>query len=183
MRYSAVHAILQLRTYLGEFEDGEPGRWPALVDPEPWQRAQEAIARHKHLPKQASRDYLLTGFLRCERCGSRMSGWHQRGRSLLYRCSGNQQGASSPDFRCYDHMRCEPIDQQLLAEAAAMLDVLTARDPRVRALLHERWQESRGRSITDGVAVTTRHFEQEADKASKSRASRASARCGRRYRH
>jgi hypothetical protein len=165
MRYSGVHVILQMRTYIGQFEDGEPGRWPALVDPDVWRRAQESIARHSHLPKQASREYLLTGFMRCEQCGSRMSGWHQRGRPLRYRCMGNQQGAATPDFRCYHNMRCESVDRPVLADIADMLGVLTTRDPRVRAALDERWRAAQGASDAAGTHATIRRLESDAGTA------------------
>jgi len=165
MRYSAVHVILQMRTYIGRFEDGGAGRWPALIDSEIWQQAQESIARHSHLPKQASREYLLTGFMRCERCGSRMSGWHQRGRPLRYRCMGSQQGAAAPDFRCYHNMRCEQIDGALLAEIAEMLGVLTARDPKVRAALHERWRAGQRDADAADADAAIRGLERDADKS------------------
>jgi len=165
MRYSGVHVILQMRAYIGQFEDERPGRWPALIDQQSWNRAQGSIARHGHLPKQASREYLLSGFIRCERCGSRMSGWHQRGRPFRYRCMGNQQGAASPDFRCYHNMRCEPIDQSVLANTAEMLEVLTARDSSVRAALHTRWHADQAATSVDGTGATIRRLEQEADKS------------------
>jgi DNA invertase Pin-like site-specific DNA recombinase len=165
MRYSAVHVILQLRTYIGQFEDGRSGRWPALVDPDIWQRAQDAIAQHKYLPKQASRAYLLTGFLRCERCASRMSGWHQRGRPLRYRCQGNQQGAASPDFRCYQHMRCVQVDQPLLNQLAGILEALTAGNRRFVSALRRRWEATLEESDNEGGAATIRHLEHEAERA------------------
>jgi DNA invertase Pin-like site-specific DNA recombinase len=165
MRYSGVHVILQMRTYVGEFEDGSPGRWPVLVDPEIWHRAQESIIRHKHQPKQASRQYLLTGFLRCDKCGARMSGWHQRGRELRYRCMGNQQGAASPNFRCYHNLRCEAIDAPVLASATDVLKVLAQPGSEEHALLVEGWETQRRQSSDDEFNVMLRKLQLEADKA------------------
>jgi hypothetical protein len=62
-------------------------------------------------------------------------------------------------------MRCEPVDQPVLAEVAEILEILTGRDSRVKAMLHKRWQGGRDQSKADGTAAMVRRLEQEADKA------------------
>jgi hypothetical protein len=94
-----------------------------------------------------------------------MSGWHQRGRPLRYRCQGNQQGAASPDFRCYQHMRCIQIDQPMLDQVAEMLEALTAGDRRFASALRRSWEATRRRSDGDDGATTISHLKDEAERA------------------
>ena len=62
-------------------------------------------------------------------------------------------------------MRCEPIDQSVLADIADALEVLTARDPRIMAALHERWNAGQRGSEADGTGAAIRSLEQEASRA------------------
>jgi site-specific DNA recombinase len=72
---------------------------PALVPPDVWQAANEALTRNRRLSRTAeARDYLLRGLIFCGHCGSAYTGLtlpgykdvadatdHQRG--VLYRCN------------------------------------------------------------------------------------------------
>jgi hypothetical protein len=156
---------LQTRVYIGQMPDGRPGRWPPLVDEATWQRAQEKIAAHKHRPKQASGRYLLTGFLRCERCGARMAGWRQRNRTARYRCTGQQQGAAAPDQRCYYIVRHDALDAAVLSEVGELVEILTAREPRLQAELRRSWQARQRPDETAKEVVTVQNLRREADKA------------------
>src|SRR5215211_631749 len=80
MTYQPLIRLLHSPVYVGRMMHGtgpvlERSRaaWPALVDDETWSRVQERFAAHQHVPHQGSQQYLLTGFLRCPRCGTRMS--------------------------------------------------------------------------------------------------------------
>lgn len=72
-------------------------RWPALVDDATWAKVQANIADHQRLPKQASLEYLLTGFLRCPKCNARMVGSsrHKAQYRPRYMCTGYTNGKCS----------------------------------------------------------------------------------------
>src|SRR5207248_1969347 len=79
MCYQSVRRALSSPVYIARFgphpdRNGlsrPAGRWPALIDDTTWQRVQEGVAKHHHMPRQASGRYLLTGLLRCPQCGAR----------------------------------------------------------------------------------------------------------------
>src|SRR6185295_4686943 len=87
----ATRRLLSCLTYAGRTPGGAPARWPALVDAATWDRVQARLANHRRQPHQASGRYLLTGLLRCHRCGGRMYGseWRRRDGSTTrnYRCN------------------------------------------------------------------------------------------------
>ena len=92
------------------------GRWQPLVDDETWTAVQERIARHHHMPKQARGEYLLTGLLRCPKCGRRMQGQNSTGWARVYSCS-------TPGSGCKYTGRADVIDRALLD---AVRQVLTS---------------------------------------------------------
>jgi len=122
LAYPAVRKALRSPLYAGRFErpdsetgggdgsDRARGQWSILVDECLWQRVQERMAGHARLPKQASGRYLLTGFLRCSGCGSRMAGGRRDGESDRYVCSGQQLGSSAPDLNCRMSAAVPPVD-------------------------------------------------------------------------
>ena len=70
--------------------DGNPvmGTWPALVDEALW-RSVQAIADELHLDRKTVRKHLLTGVLRCGKCGDRLSGLQIGGtKQIAYNCKG-----------------------------------------------------------------------------------------------
>jgi site-specific DNA recombinase len=72
--YHGVQALLRSRMLLGELRFGEtfnPDAFPALIDPETWQRLQRVFVSRGRRPKS---DRLLArlGVLRCGTCGARM---------------------------------------------------------------------------------------------------------------
>src|SRR5262249_50141038 len=99
-----IRWMLESATYIGRVapDDGDtspggllsqpPARWPALADDATWRAARARVASHRSLPHQASGRYLLTGLLRCPRCGTRMGGVARPERGVrYYRC---EAGAS-----------------------------------------------------------------------------------------
>ena len=80
--------------------DEPAGRWPALVDDATWRRAEELIASHARIPRQASGRYLLTGLLYCQRCGSRMTGATSKRIPARYRSSAPLTGERQLNPRC-----------------------------------------------------------------------------------
>jgi site-specific DNA recombinase len=74
---------------------------PALVDPGTWQRVQEALLRNRRLSKKnAKRQYLLRGLIRCAGCGQAYVGIDQEG-VRKYRCaSGSGRADGKRPSRC-----------------------------------------------------------------------------------
>jgi len=62
-----------------------PGQHPAIMEPAVWERVQERLAPHRRRPR-TWRTYLLSGLLRCPRCGGSMTGMTDR-RWDRYRCT------------------------------------------------------------------------------------------------
>jgi site-specific DNA recombinase len=106
------------------------GRWEALVGDEIWTRVQERIALHHRVPRQARGEYLLTGLLRCPRCGLRMQG-RQQARTRLYSCA-------TPNSGCGYGGRADVINRASLTEIAMVLDALT-RDATILRRLRTAW--------------------------------------------
>jgi site-specific DNA recombinase len=120
--YRSIYQILTSPTYIAHAKiDGEllPGRWPALIDRTTWDRVQERIAEHHHMPHQASGRYLATGLLRCPNCGARMQGTPNRRERVrpLYRCHDTFDGhAESIRANCGFSARQATIDDAVLGQ-------------------------------------------------------------------
>jgi len=90
---NSVFQVLEHRCYYGEMvQNGETIKVPVIVSRELWERAHEALRRHKigkvgRPPNQ----YLLTGMLWCRRCGERCTTLPNHG-TPAYRC-GNLDNA------------------------------------------------------------------------------------------
>ena len=169
LTYAVVRRVLSSPIYLARLShdpEAPAGRWPALVDDVTYRRVQERIASHGTTPRQASGRYLLTGLLRCPRCGSRMAGWLRKNRPAQYRCNGFLRGADSPDPRCVAVVRASFLEDAVLAEVSALLDRLVPMDRGLEAALRRAWDELR-RPAADagaGAAARIRSLEQDADK-------------------
>jgi site-specific DNA recombinase len=75
---------------------------PALVDAEIWERAQRAVIQNRRLsPKNAQRNYMLRGLVKCGICGHAFTGGAGPKKQGQYRCQ-NQQGTrtNKADGRC-----------------------------------------------------------------------------------
>jgi site-specific DNA recombinase len=149
--------------------DGPPAHWPPLVDRELWDRVQARLLRHKFMPRQATQRFLLTGLVRCERCGGRMSGWahydprrpRERQRvQCSYVCNG------LPTNRC--GMLAQPASQiegQVLAEVASLLEGLGATDEMLRAALRRAWARLQAPADPSPTVARRKSLEQQAAKA------------------
>ncbi len=121
------------------------GRWPALVDPDTWQRAQERLDLHRRIPRQASGAYLLTGFIRCSdpRCGARMQGYSSgpNGRTKRrYRCQSERQGASAAVVACPATVMVSAVDDAVVDRVSSVMAVLTAIDPEMMPMVRKEWR-------------------------------------------
>ena len=77
---------------------------PAIVEPELWEAAQEVLkVNRRKATRNANHKWLLTGFLRCAKCGYRLSSsssgrkGYGRGRVLAYYCVSRNQPKSIRD--------------------------------------------------------------------------------------
>ena len=124
------------------------GRWPSLVGDDLWRRVQERLDSHRTVPRQASGDYLLTGFLRCPVCGgtSRMnafvngrSGRKGTGQRRRYRCVSSVLGGEAVAKRCFYGVTMELIDAHVLEQVGAVLDA--AVDPKLTEDVRQAWDK------------------------------------------
>jgi DNA invertase Pin-like site-specific DNA recombinase len=166
--------ILRNPIYVGRFPPadgalgplGAVGRWPALVDDATFHRVQERMARHREIPRQASNRYLLTSFLRCARCGTRMTGSNQPYGGPRYSCSAHALGADAPVTRCTASVTGRLIDQPVIDKVVQVIDALTA-DPRLRPALRREWQNLREPKFTGELLRELRRQEGERGRAKK----------------
>jgi len=113
-------------------------RWPALVDEATWLQAQASIDSHQHQARQANGRYLLTGFLRCPKCGAGMCGqWFRADRR--YVCIGHRAGTSAPDPTCRASASGRQLDRGVLAQVDAVLAAVP-RDPALMVELRREWK-------------------------------------------
>jgi site-specific DNA recombinase len=178
--HKVVRRLLSAPVYVARAEardaDGKPdysdvlarpvGRWPALIDDEVYRRVQEQIGGHRHMPKQASGRFLLSGLLRCPSCGWRMTGSTIPGARRRYRCSSWNKGTRAATVTCNWVAPSEKLDRPVMAEVEALLDPVLSADPTVRRAVERAWEQLR-RPSADAVAEQgrIRGLEREADKA------------------
>ncbi len=141
-----------------EYPDGHPlaatpvldrpmAKWPALIDDVTYRKVALIPDDHRHRPKQASGQFLLTGVLRCHRCGARMTGRHQTARDRTprqqYQCIGNLGGAdaTAEQRTCSTVIVAEPIDAWTIQQVQKTLAVFD--DPDAKADLTRLWDELR----------------------------------------
>jgi site-specific DNA recombinase len=109
-----VRRILNNLTYTGKTYFGQTKRvdgrieaqpkenWTLLPDVSPpiitieiFEKAQEAIKNARDSrPVKPNAAYLLTGFIRCPKCGSRISGMTMNGKYRYYQCQGSRPTAT-----------------------------------------------------------------------------------------
>lgn len=62
-----------------------PGNWEPILPIEQWQKIQDLMSKRKYTGERTVRTYLLTGLLRCGRCGARLYA-APRGEERRYAC-------------------------------------------------------------------------------------------------
>lgn len=134
--------------------DRPRARWEPLVDDDTYRRCAGQGEAHRQRPKQASGRHLLTGLLRCYRCGRRMTGRLHRahGRETLrYACvtaNGGRDvyGAGG----CTTVVNAQTIDAGVRTKVGALLDGLN--QPRRLREMERLWEHLRREARDDDDA-------------------------------
>lgn len=176
--YRRVRGVLSAPVYVARSEaDDDPdvlarrrGKWPALVDDETFRRVQERIAGHRTQPRQASGRYLLTGLLRCARCGHRMNGagYKSGGRKLQYQCKSQLAGATAPTRHCAFVSTTDLLDRPVLEQVVPLVAAVASTDPKLQAAIRRAWstlQRSKSDATPSDQPRRLESLERSADKA------------------
>jgi DNA invertase Pin-like site-specific DNA recombinase len=159
LSYPAVRRILMAPVYIarpqGGTADDSPGHWPALVDDETWRRVQSQIASHARIPRQASGRYLLTGFLRCQKCGSRMSGASERRIPARYRCRATDRGAAASNPRCSEGITAAKLEVAVLSQIEDVVNTVTTDDAAFMVSLRREWRAIQEPAPREGPGAKT----------------------------
>lgn len=153
LSYPAVRRMLSAPVYIsrppGATTDDPIGKWPPLVDDGTWQQVQEYIESHSRRPRQASGRYLLTGFVRCQRCGSRMSGGAEKRIPARYRCRATDQGAAASNPRCSEGITAPKLDAAVLSQVERLVEAVASDDVAHQAKLRNAWRMLHLPQVTD----------------------------------
>jgi hypothetical protein len=146
MAFQMLRKVLSSPVYVGRPVHGDAdvlarprARWEPLVDDETWRRVRERVDGHRTLPRQASQRYLLSGLLRCPRCGSRMHGKARRDRNSRYLCSGRHLAANAPVPGCETSALGWQVDAAVLAEVLPLVEAAVSALPELREALERAW--------------------------------------------
>jgi hypothetical protein len=137
-----------------------PGRWPALVDDALWRRVQRqlAVPRARH----PAAKYLLTGFLRCARCGGPCAGRTHRSGRREYGCSRAPRRDADPAAVCgVTAGAAGTLEDAALARVGDLVEAVAGADGGTLAALRRAWR-ARGRG-PDAVGRRERLRQLDAD--------------------
>jgi DNA invertase Pin-like site-specific DNA recombinase len=170
-----VAAVLKAPVYVGRVDDpSEPdvlarahGRWLALIDDATFAAVRAKIGAHKKMPPQASGKYVLTGLIRCSRCGTRMVGCKRAGLPPVYLCQATMRGARSNDIRCQASARADQLEAGVLAEVAAVIETVASTDPRLRQGVRRAWDALQRPTERAAETGQRQGLEREAERARK----------------
>jgi DNA invertase Pin-like site-specific DNA recombinase len=144
--HQSVRSLLRSPTYIRRPAVGADdvltrpvARWKPLVSDELWATVHQKMAGHPSPGRWPSGRYLLTGFLHCARCDSRM-GVTGGGRSSRgYRCLSKERGANAPRKGCQYGVPVHLADRAVLSEISDAL--LPLSDPKQWPALGDAWRE------------------------------------------
>jgi DNA invertase Pin-like site-specific DNA recombinase len=128
------------------------GRWEPLIDDATWMAVHRQYRRQRRLPSQASGEYLLSGLLRCPKCGGRMvgnPGNRRRAERDNYRgepdelkrylCASRLHGdAEQRAAPCYATIMAKKLDPVVVGTVADMLDRVADLSMRPKLREHHR---------------------------------------------
>ena len=141
MSVSAIRQMLGAKVYIGQFDDGTPGRWAPIIKLDTFTAVQKILDAMPDAPaRQATGHHLLTGLLRCGHCGARMTGASPSadGRhGARYLCQGPQYG-DRHDCRCTFTIAQGKVNEPVLTTVAGWLAPLFAVErAELAKILHE----------------------------------------------
>jgi site-specific DNA recombinase len=105
-RVNSLSSLLVQPRLAGLSNDLSPqaaGRYPAIIDAEMHARLVALHAERRKGPRRPTRRYLLTGLLRCWRCGGGLRGMPRAKGADLYVCPGPPHGGCSGTAVTADH--------------------------------------------------------------------------------
>lgn len=163
MHIRSVRLMFQSPMYKGWSAEGVRGQWPALVDVDIWEKAQQAFRPRGATGREASIRYLLTGFLFCPECGRSMAGMRSpaKGRAhaqTRYRCSSGVYGE-----RCRFGVNTEVTENAVREKVAAVLDAYN--DPDQRCRIDAAWTLEQSPRVVSNVERTRRQLEKDIERA------------------
>jgi site-specific DNA recombinase len=110
------------------------GRWEAIVDDVTWRAVQNRIGGHRQIPRQSRGEYLLSGLVRCPKCGGRMQGRHPSGGKVK---GSRDYTCGMPSRGCYFGSRADQIDRAVLNALGHLLEPLSGDAELLRAMRAE----------------------------------------------
>jgi len=169
--YAMARQMFSAPVYAGRPDIGDVdvlarpvGNWPQVIDDATWQAAQDTAERATRQPPQASGRFLLTGLLRCWRCGHRMDGRsflpkasRERGtgkRRQTYRCISRMRGAAGGTTTCLAETPASTVEGLVLDRVGRLLDALNEADTlaQIEAVEHDQAE----RAAADGESVAAK---------------------------
>lgn len=156
-----VWGILTSSTYQGVYVYGKRGQsgqrvkmaCPAIISPEIWEKAQKILKKNYfNARRNAKREYLLRGLVRCGVCGRSYcgDGSDRQGRKHYYRCTGNSSFRGKLVPRCGAGSVPAEVLEQIVWDD--IVKYLRGQDPvldRLRLMLPQSNQDpGQGREIT-----------------------------------
>jgi DNA invertase Pin-like site-specific DNA recombinase len=173
--FNAVRKLFRAPVYvgrLGEYDDDDPaavldrpaGREPALIEDGVWMLAVGSKRMAARMPRQASGEYLLTGLLRCYRCGSRMSGRRKgtqggtRAPRREYICHAGMTLGAANQARCLATIKAEVLEDRVIRTVGEILAAMSR--PRGRERIESAVERQRrveaagdGRKLLPGLVA------------------------------
>lgn len=163
--------------------DQPTGRWPRYVEDDEWQATHDHYRRGVVMPRAGrppvrldGERFLLTGLLRCHKCGNRMRGNtspahvrrdgsspKERSFRRRYQCATGT-GAPGQPQACFATVSADAVERPVLETLGEMLDVLD--DERLLAQLRRAWAAiCRADASADQSARQIAHQQQALQKA------------------
>jgi site-specific DNA recombinase len=151
--------LLQPRLYGVRVHEGHAvakGTWPAILDETTCRRLTAVLTDPRRRSGRPIRSYLLTGFLRCGKCGGRMRSTHPKGGKRKYSCPPKPEGCNGTAILA-DDAECEVAAQVLTAmdspklqdrlgnedgPAEELAEAIAADEMKLEELAHE-WASNR----------------------------------------
>lgn len=129
-------------------------RWPALIPDELYLKARHALDQHKLVPRQASKRFLLTGFIRCHKCDRRMAG-NSATKQAIYMCAGCYTG------ECYGTYSAKAFDSQIIRLVTELLATYSSSDRSIQAFFAKEWNRLAAPDASRSATIIRRRNELE----------------------